>query len=171
MQRSAAEVYKTQAIMTAPPAKLVVMCYDRAIMALRDTMRSIDAKDIQGRFNNSTRAANIIAHLWGTLDMDQGGEVAKNLSDIYGYAMRLVQDINMSNDKAAAEDVISVLVPLSRSWNELADRGEEMPMAMPKVLPPRHPPPPPVSGAPGPSGQLGPSSSSPPQSSGISISA
>jgi flagellar secretion chaperone FliS len=169
MQRSAADVYKTQSIMTAPPAKLVAMCYDRAIMALRDTMRSIDAKDIQGRFNHSTRAASIIAHLWGTLDMEQGGEVAKNLIEIYGYAMRRVQDINMSSDKAAAEDVISVLVPLSRSWNELANWGEEMPMAMPKAPPPpRRLPPQPVSGAAGPSGQP---SNGPPQSSGISISA
>lgn len=70
--------------------------------------------------------------------------------------MRRVQDINMSNDKAAGEDVIAVLVPLSRSWNELADRGEEMPMARPKTPPPPpRRPPPPVSGAARPSGQPG----------------
>lgn len=65
--------------------------------------------------------------------MKQDGEVAKNLSEICGCAKRHVQDINMSNEKVAAEDVIAVLVPLSRSWNELADRDEEMPMAMPKA--------------------------------------
>jgi flagellar biosynthetic protein FliS len=145
------------------------LCYDRADMALRDTMRSIDVKVIQGRFNHSTRAANIIAHLWGTFDMEQDGEDAKNLSEIYGYAIRRVQDINMFNDKAAAEDVISVLLPLSRSWNQLANRGEEMPMAMPKATPPpRRLPPQPVSAVSGPSGQP---SNGPPQSSGISISA
>ena len=166
MQRSAADVYQTQSIMTAPPAKLVAMCYDRSIMALRDAMRSIDAKDIQGRFNHSTRAANIIAHLWGTLDMEQGGEAAKNLSEIYGYAMRRLKDINMSNDKTAAEDVIAVLEPLSRSWNELANRGEDMPLPVPKApsAPVRRSPSP-VAGAPAaaPAGQ--------PPSSGISISA
>ncbi len=63
MQCSAADVYKTQSIMMVPPAKLMAMCY-AARMALRDTMNAIDAKDIQGRFNHSTRAENIIAHLW-----------------------------------------------------------------------------------------------------------
>lgn len=166
MKRSGADVYKTQAIMTAPPAKLVAMCYDRSILALRDAMRSIDAQDVQGRFNHSTRAANIIAHLWGTLDMDQGGEVAQNLSDLYSYAMRRLQDVNMKNDKAAAEDVIAVLEPLSRSWNELANRGQEMPRRMPKAA---APPMRPQAGAIKPQ-RSGPPNSGPP-GGGISISA
>lgn len=144
MKRSAAEVYKTQAIMTAPPAKLVAMCYDRAIGALRDAIRAIEAGDIQSRCDNATRAANIIAHLWGTLDMKQGGEIAENLSNIYGFAMRRLPDVNMRNDASAAEDVISLLLPLSQSWNELADRGEVMPSAMPdQNAAPLRPAPPP----------------------------
>lgn len=123
MTRSAAEVYKTQAIMTAPPAKLVAMCYDRAIGALRDSIRAIEAKDIQARCDHSTRAANIIAHLWSTLDLEKGGEIAQNLSNIYGFAMTRLADINMKNEAKAAEDVISLLLPLSQSWNELADKG------------------------------------------------
>ncbi|MGZ0187651.1 MAG: flagellar export chaperone FliS, partial [Alphaproteobacteria bacterium] len=68
MSRAAAEAYKTQAIMTAPPAKLVAMCYQRTIGALNDAIRAIEAGNIQVRFDNATRAANIIAHLWSTLD-------------------------------------------------------------------------------------------------------
>lgn len=124
MQNAAAEAYKTQAIMTASPAKLVAMCFDRAAQALHDAMRSIDAGDIQGRFDHSTRALNIISHLWSTLDLEKGGEIAQNLSSIYGYAITRIPDINLHNDKAAAQDVARVLEPLRQSWNELAKQGE-----------------------------------------------
>lgn len=136
MSRSAADVYKTQSIMTAPPAKLVAMCYDRTIMSLREAMRCIDSGNIQGRFDNATRAANIIAHLWSTLDMVQGGDVAKNLADIYSFAMRRLGDVNMNNDKQAATDVIALLEPLSKSWNQLANRGEGMPLPVAPVMQP-----------------------------------
>ncbi len=131
MNQAAAEVYKTQAIMTAPPAKLVAMCYERTIQALRDSIRAIEAGDIQARFNHATRAANIIAHLWGTLDLERGGEVARNLANLYGFAMKRLPDINLRNDTDAAREIIDLLMPLARSWNELANRGERMPAAGP----------------------------------------
>lgn len=124
MSRAAAEAYKTQAIMTASPAKLVAMCFDRAIGALQDSVRAIENGDIERRFKNVTRATDIISHLWSTLDMDRGGEIAQNLSDIYGYAFKRLPDVNLKNDADAAKDVISVLQPLAQAWNELANRGE-----------------------------------------------
>lgn len=123
MSHAAAEAYKTQAIMTASPAKLVAMCFDRAIGALLDAVRAIETNDIERRFNNVTRATDIVSHLWTTLDMEKGGEIAKNLSDIYGYAFRRLPDINLNNDAEAAQDVISVLKPLSEAWNQLASQG------------------------------------------------
>lgn len=157
MQRNAAEAYKTQAIMTAPPAKLVAMCYDRAIGALGDCVRAIEAGDIERRCNNSTRAANIIAHLWSTLDLEQGGDIARNLSDIYNAAMRRLSDINMKNDADAAREVIELLRPLAQSWNELADRGEQMPgpAVMPQPQSPARRPAPQRPAASGPAARTG----------------
>lgn len=135
MNRSAAEAYKTQAIMTAPPARLVAMCYERAIGSLKDAIRAIEANDIQSRCDNATRAANIIAHLWSTLDLEKGGEIAANLANIYGFAMRRMNDINMKNDPKAAQDIVNLLTPLWRSWDTLANRGEPMPVAAPALAP------------------------------------
>lgn len=125
MKRNAAETYKTQAIMTAPPAKLVAMCYDRAIGSLMDAITAIEKNDIQRRCDNATRAANIIAHLWSTLDMEKGGEIAQNLSSIYGFAMQRLLEINMRNDAKVAQEVIDLLKPLAQSWNALANMGED----------------------------------------------
>ena len=165
MKRSAAETYKTQAIMTAPPAKLVAMCYDRAIGSLMDAATAIEKNDIQRRCDNATRAANIIAHLWSTLDMEKGGEIAQNLSSIYGFAMQRLLDVNMRNDAKAANEVIDLLKPLAQSWNALADQGEGAIAAAPRVPTP----PPRVERRAQPRPQM-PSNSSPPPSGGIAIS-
>lgn len=124
MQHAATETYKTQAIMTASPAKLVAMCYDRTILALNDAIRAIDAGDVQARFDHTTRAANIISHLWSTLDLDKGAEIAQNLSSIYRFAMNRINDVNLENSKQAAQDVVRLLEPLRQSWTELAKQGE-----------------------------------------------
>ena len=124
MSRAAAEAYKTQAIMTASPAKLVAMCFDRSIGALNDAIRAIEAGDVQRRFDNVTRATDILSHLWSTLDLERGGEIAQNLSNLYGFVISRLPDINIQNDPKPAREAISVLEPLAAAWNELARQGD-----------------------------------------------
>jgi flagellar protein FliS len=126
--------------MTAPPAKLVAMCYQRTIGAQNAAIRAIESGNIQVRCDNATRAANIIFHLWSTLDMEKGGEITQNLSNIYSFAMQRLVDANLKNDARAARDVIDLMKPLHQSWEELADSGEAMPSRMPSTsaaMPPR----------------------------------
>lgn len=129
----ASVAYQTQQIMTAPPVKLVAMLYDRAIRALRDTLRAIDAGNIELRFQNVEKASEIIVHLAGTLDTDKGGEVAANLSRLYVFMLRRLSDVNLRNDPQAARDVIGLLEPLAESWRELARGAPDASSTLPPV--------------------------------------
>jgi len=120
MQQNAAAFYRTQEIMTASPAKLVAMLYDRAIRALRDAVRAIGANDIEARCNNNAKAVGIITHLWGTLDLERGGEIAINLSELYRFMVTRLKDVDLRNDAKAAEEVIGLLLPLAESWRKLS---------------------------------------------------
>ncbi|MFN4090277.1 MAG: flagellar export chaperone FliS [Alphaproteobacteria bacterium] len=120
MQHQASVAYQTQQIMTAPPVRLVAMLYERALRALRDAIRAIDAGEVQTRFENVERASEIVVHLAGTLDTERGGEVAANLSRLYVFMLRRLSDVNLRNDAQAARDVIGLLEPLAESWRELA---------------------------------------------------
>lgn len=123
MQPNAAARYQTQQIMTASPAGLVSMLYDRALRALRDTVRAIEAGDIEARFTHNEKATEIITHLWSTLDTDKGGEIAQNLSDLYRFMLKRLSVVNMKNDAQAAREVIGLLEPIAASWRELAANG------------------------------------------------
>ena len=115
--------YRDQEILTASPARLVAMLYDKAVSCLHDAIAAIEAGDVERRYKSTTRAVEIITHLAVTLDMDRGGEIAKNLEQIYRFMLKHLLDVNIRNDAKAAADVIALLEPLRASWHELAAKG------------------------------------------------
>ena len=122
MDREASQKYLAQQVMSASPAKLVAMLYDRAITLLHEAAKAIEAGDIEHRWRANSKATEIIGELWQALDMEAGGKIAKNLNRLYGFMMMRLTMIDVENNAQAARDVIGLLEPLRRSWNELAER-------------------------------------------------
>lgn len=112
--------YVTQQVMTAPPAKLVFMMYDKAILSLKEAVAAIEAGEIEGRWRANKRAFEIISHMWSTLDRDKGGEIAENLDKLFSYMLSRLPQVDMKNDPAPAEEVIQLLEPLRQAWQEVA---------------------------------------------------
>ncbi len=121
MDREVSQKYLAQQVMSASPAKLVAMLYERAITLLREVVDAIEAGDIERRWTANGKATEVISHLWGTLDRERGGEIAENLNRLYGFMMMRLTMIDVENNAQAARDVIGLLEPLRRSWLELAD--------------------------------------------------
>ena len=122
---ASARTYQTQQVMTASPAKLVAMLYEKAIVSLREAIHAIEKGDIQARFNANKRAGDIITHLWTTLDTERGGEIAANLSRLYSFMLSRLTFVDVRNDPEPAREVIGLLEPLRDSWNQLARGGDK----------------------------------------------
>ena len=112
--------YLTQQVMTAPPAKLVSMLYDKAILSLKEAIAAIEAGDIEGRWKANNRAYEIISHMWSTLDVESGGEIAENLDRLFSYMLSRLPEVDFTNDPAPAQEVIFLLEPLRQAWQQLA---------------------------------------------------
>ena len=121
MDREASQKYLAQQVISATPAKLVAMLYDRAITLLHDAVGSIEAGDIERRWRASNKATEVIAVLWQALDKEAGGEIAENLNRLYGFMMMHLTMVDTENSAQAAREVIGLLEPLRRSWHEIAD--------------------------------------------------
>jgi len=121
MDGEASQIYLAQQIMSASPAKLVAMLYERAIALLHDAVAAIEAGDIERRWRANSKATEVICELWQALDMEAGGEIAENLNRLYGFMMMHLTMVDAQNSAQAARDVIRLLEPLRRSWHELAD--------------------------------------------------
>ena len=110
--------------MTASPAQLIAMLYERAIRALHDAVDAIRAGEIEKRCEANKKAVEIIAHLAMTLDMERGGQIAENLQHLYRFMLQQLVNVDVRNDPKPAQDVIGLLEPLRDSWQELS-KGEQ----------------------------------------------
>ncbi|MFN3245729.1 MAG: flagellar export chaperone FliS, partial [Leptonema sp. (in: bacteria)] len=77
------DVYKDTEIQTADQGKLILMLYDGAIRFLNIAIDNMDYRKYDIVNNNIIKAQDIITELMLSLNMDQGGEIAKNLFNIY----------------------------------------------------------------------------------------
>ncbi len=112
--------YVTQQVMTAAPAKLVFLVYEKAISSLHEACNAIDTGEVETRWRANNRAIEIVSHLWSTLDMEHGGDVSKNLGDLFPYMITRLADVDVNNDRNSAEEVIGLLEPLRDSWRDLS---------------------------------------------------
>lgn len=121
-QKAIAQEYKRKQIETAKPGELIVMLYDAALDSLK---RSKEALQIQGperieAFHNAlVKAQNIVTELLVALDLEKGGEVAKNLFRLYEFMHRRLVDANITKTVEPIEEVQGLLETLREAWVEV----------------------------------------------------
>ena len=125
MLRSPLQSYKTISLETAPPGQLVLMLFDGAIKFLERAKLGFGIEDPvemnETVHNNITRAQNIINELNSTLDMDQGGEVAVVLRDLYVYLDNRLFESNIRKELEGVQEVIDRLSTVQAGWSEMLE--------------------------------------------------
>ena len=75
-------------------------------------------KNIEKIHNNLVRVQNIITEFETSLDMETGGDFAKNLFALYEFMNRQLVKANMKKDEAALDVVIKHMTELRDTWRE-----------------------------------------------------
>ena len=126
MLRNPLQSYKTISLETAPPGRLVLMLFDGAIKFLEKAKLGFDIEDPvemnETVHNNITRAQDIINELNSTLNMDQGGEIAVVLRDLYVYMENKLFESNISKEIEGVQEVIDRLSTLHEGWSEMLEQ-------------------------------------------------
>lgn len=104
---------------TASPHKMVSMLFDGALKALATAKGCCERTDIEGRSAAINKASDIIVGLKGCLDLEQGGEVAQRLDELYDYAIRQLYQANKENSAERVQEVIGLIAEVSTGWNEM----------------------------------------------------
>lgn len=114
--------YREIGVKTASQGKLVVMLYEGAISSLEKALAlvkeggKIAPADIENYGNHLQKAMDIIAELEASLNMDAGGDIAKNLMSLYVFFNKRILAATMSHDAKELSDVRGMLVELKDSW-------------------------------------------------------
>jgi len=112
---TAANAYKSQQILTAPPETLTLMLYNGAIKFVAESIQALEAGNLEKANNTNLRAQDIVREFMATLDMKY--EISQSLFALYEYMeYRLIQG-NLKKDKAQLEEVRGLLTELRDTWH------------------------------------------------------
>jgi flagellar protein FliS len=114
--------YLENMVANANPVRLVIMLYEKAINCLENALEIGDTKDFdmqKSKYEEMGRALEIISVLDAVLDMEKGGEIAKNLREIYRSLTDELTYQMLKEDKERLEKVIKILKNLKSAWEEV----------------------------------------------------
>ncbi len=127
------DAYKDTEISTANQGKLIVMLYDGAVRFLKIAVENMEPRSYDVVNTNIIKAQDIITELMLALNMDEGGEIAGNLFNLYAYMKKRLLEGNIAKDVAHLEEVIGFLDQLRTAWEEVAAQETGKPKMAPAV--------------------------------------
>ncbi|MBN1625119.1 MAG: flagellar export chaperone FliS [Deltaproteobacteria bacterium] len=117
--------YKKTSIETAGKLDLVIMCYEKAIQLLMQAKNHFEMNEIEKKARKMQKALDILNELQSCLNMEKGGQIAKNLDAIYAYLTRRLLLGDIKKDLDAFNESIRILSELKEAWDEIAHGGDD----------------------------------------------
>ena len=100
----------------ADPHRLVLMLMDGVLERLAVARACIERGDFARKAQLLHSCTTLIAELRGSLNIKDGGELARNLSDLYEYMARQTLRANAENKPEVIKEVTSLLAEIRGAW-------------------------------------------------------
>ena len=121
------QAYLETRILSADPVELVSILYEYATISVQDARQSLASGDVPGRARALTKAIAIVGELEGSLNREQGGEIAANLGRLYPYMRDRLTHANITKKDEPLAEVEALLKTLGDGWKEIAGQAQAMP--------------------------------------------
>jgi flagellar protein FliS len=113
-------------VTAADPHKLILLLYQGAMLATGSAKNQILRKEIAAKGKSISHAIKIIEEgLMASLDISAGGELAQNLSALYGYMTQRLVYANLKNDIDALDEVSRLLGELKEAWESISPNAAQ----------------------------------------------
>ena len=129
--KSAASTYRETRVTTAGQGQLIIMLYNEAVKYLDEALQTLetdesgkmDPRNIERFGRNVVKAQEIITELMVSLDLEQGGDIAKNLFSVYTWFNHELLEANISRDYTRIAKVRDFVEDLRGAWHEVISTG------------------------------------------------
>ena len=111
--------YKKASVNTLDQTKLIIMLYDGAIKNASFAVEHMKSGQIEKVHDCLIKTKNIVTELMATLNMDRGGDIAKNLQSLYSYMFSQLIEANMNKKTEPVVIVIDLLKELRAAWTKI----------------------------------------------------
>ena len=111
---NAAEAYRQQRILNAPPEHLTLMLYNGCLKFIDDGKAALEQKSYEEANNILQRAQRIISEFRLTLNFDY--EISHQLLPLYNYVYDRLVEGNIKNDFAQIDEAKGIITELRDAW-------------------------------------------------------
>lgn len=113
------QAYRSAEIEGLSQRDLLVKLFEGIERFLGQARTAMEAKQIEPAHNGCLKARAIIMELLSTLNFDQGGDIAKQLRDLYLYLLSSISEANLRKDPALITAILPVVETLRSAWQDI----------------------------------------------------
>ena len=122
--------YMEAEILSADPVKLVGILYRAAMESVAGARRHLRRGEIRQRSRNISKASEILNELMRSLNHSAGGEISRNLVELYAYMQTRLIEANAAQTEAPLAEVERLLITLADAWR---DASPALPAPVPEA--------------------------------------
>jgi len=126
---NAASAYREREVMTASPARLVVLVYDFVLSNLHRAKAAGEVNNLSARLEALNQSKAGLMQLVSSLDLEKGGAMAANLRAIYGFAYSQLIDEARRPDAHRLERITTIVSELRDAFDTIAVNAARAPAA------------------------------------------
>jgi len=133
--QNAYTAYQKTNVNTASQGRLVVLLYEGAIKQLTAALNLFDASnkikpnDIEKYGVCLQKTQAIITELQVSLDMEKGGDIARNLMSLYVFFNEELVRASITMDQQKITSVLKMMKDLAESWKQISNSTANAPAA------------------------------------------
>jgi len=110
------QTYRNADVSTADRGKLVLMVYDHCIRWMKKAVEELNSANVEGYSRAIFKAQDGLTELTCALDFEKGGEIAKNLFNLYDFYSRHLTQALSRKSPAPVEEVLTMMHTLREGW-------------------------------------------------------
>jgi len=114
------KAYQETAVTTQSKGRLIVMLYEGAIKFMKLAVKALEEDDYEAKGKYINKADAIISELNAVLDMEAGGEIAKNLRSLYLFMSKRLHEANQKKDSNIIRELITLMEELNQGWKAIS---------------------------------------------------
>jgi flagellar secretion chaperone FliS len=113
--------YKNTDTLTMSQVDLIIKCYDGTINQFTSAISCYEKYDVANALEHMEKARQALTHLYTTLDFEKGGEVAKNLGDLYVFMINQTNLAAATGDRGFIQKNVELMKNLREGWAGIRD--------------------------------------------------
>lgn len=112
-------------VAASDPHQLILLLMNGALDAIAVAKGHMTRGNVPGKGASVSRAISIIDGLRSSLDHSVGGELVRNLDELYEYMGRRLLQANLEDNPAWLDEVGSLLHEIKGAWEQIPDADRQ----------------------------------------------